>query len=58
MGEMVLVLRGGAAFDGRYHRPGHGLAVADGRVRALAPDRELGSYVGAPGPRRSCRSRR
>ena len=47
MGSRVLVLRGGAAFDGRRHRPGHGVVVADGRVRALAPDAELASYVGA-----------
>jgi predicted amidohydrolase YtcJ len=43
----VLVLRGGAAFDGHRYRPGHGVVVADGRVRALAPDAELRSYVAA-----------
>ena len=47
MGRKVQVLRGGAAFDGHRHRPGHGVVVADGRVRAVVPDHELASYVGA-----------
>ena len=41
----VLVLRGGAAFDGHTYRPGHGVVVAGGRVRAVAPDADLASYV-------------
>ena len=45
MSGTVLVLRGGAAFDGHTYRPGHGVVVAGGRVRAVAPDADLASYV-------------
>ena len=45
MSGTVLVLRGGAAFDGHTYRPGHGVVVAGGRVRAVALDADLASYV-------------
>ena len=45
MSGTVLVLRGGAAFDGHTYRPVHGVVVAGGRVRAVAPDADLASYV-------------
>jgi predicted amidohydrolase YtcJ len=45
MSGTVLVLRGGAAFDGHTYRPGHGVVVAGGRVRAVAADADLASYV-------------
>jgi predicted amidohydrolase YtcJ len=41
------VFRNGHVFDGRRHRPGHGLVVADGRVVAVAAEAELDSHVGA-----------
>ena len=44
----TLVLRNGHVFDGRTHLPGHGLAVADGRVVAVVPDGDLDAYA-APG---------
>ena len=44
-----LVFRNGHVFDGRTHLPGHGLAVADGRVVAVVPGRR---------PRRVRRPRR
>ncbi len=50
MDDRVLVMRGGAVFDGHRHLPGHALVVADGRVRAVVADAELGSYVAAGEP--------
>ena len=44
----TLVFRNGHVFDGRTHLPGHGLAVADGRVVAVVPDDDLDAYA-APG---------
>ncbi|MBD8869071.1 amidohydrolase [Nocardioides donggukensis] len=35
------VFRGGGLFDGFTHRPGHGLAVADGRITQVRPDADL-----------------
>src|SRR6188472_3723677 len=43
-----LLFRNGHVFDGRTHLPGHGLAVADGRVVAVVPERDLDAYA-APG---------
>ena len=43
-----LLLRNGHVFDGRTHLPGHGVAVADGRVLAVVPESDLGAYA-APG---------
>jgi len=40
------VFRNGHVFDGRTHRPGHGLVVSDGRVVAVVPEAEIGSHVG------------
>ncbi len=45
-----LLFSNGHVFDGRTHLPGHGLAVADGRVVALVPQEDLASYA-APGAR-------
>ena len=45
MSGTVLVLGGGAGFDGHTYRRGHGFVVAGGRVRAVAPDADLASYV-------------
>src|SRR3954453_12163720 len=36
-----LLFRNGHVFDGHVHRPGHGVAVADGRVLAVLPDEQL-----------------
>ena len=43
-----LLFRNGHVFDGRTHLPGHGLAVADGRVVAVVPEQDLDAYA-APG---------
>ena len=43
-----LLFRNGHVFDGRSHLPGHGLAVADGRVLAVVPEEDLDTYA-APG---------
>ncbi|MEO5708328.1 MAG: amidohydrolase [Nocardioidaceae bacterium] len=43
-----LVFHNGHVFDGRTYLPGHGLAVADGRVVAVVPDDDLDAYA-APG---------
>src|SRR4051812_40136873 len=43
-----LVFRNGHVFDGRTHLPGHGVAVADGRVLAVVPENGLAMYT-APG---------
>jgi predicted amidohydrolase YtcJ len=45
-----LLFSNGHVFDGRTHLPGHGLAVADGRVVAVVPQEDLASYA-APGAR-------
>ena len=44
----TLLFRNGHVFDGRTPLPGHGLAVADGRVVAVVPDDDLDAYA-APG---------
>jgi predicted amidohydrolase YtcJ len=41
------VFRNGHVFDGRVHRPGHGLVVAEDRVVAVVPEAAIGSHVGA-----------
>jgi len=41
------VFRNGHVFDGRTHRPGHGLVVTDGRVVAVVPEADIGSHAGA-----------
>jgi len=40
-----LVFRHGSVFDGHHHLPGHGLAVADGRVLAVVPEDEVEAYA-------------
>jgi predicted amidohydrolase YtcJ len=40
-----LVFRNGHLFDGHTPLPGHGLAVSDDRVLAVAPDADLEAYV-------------
>ena len=40
------VFRNGHLFDGRAHRPGHGLVVGDGRIVAVLPERDLEEHVG------------
>jgi predicted amidohydrolase YtcJ len=40
-----IVLRNGHLFDGRAHRPGHGLVVAGDRVVAVLPEGELADHV-------------
>jgi predicted amidohydrolase YtcJ len=39
-----LLFRNGHVFDGHAHRPGHGVAVGDGRVLAVLPDHRLGDW--------------
>ncbi len=46
MTHASLILRNGHAFDGHRHRPGHGVAVRDGRVLACAPDADLDDLTG------------
>src|SRR3954452_15053869 len=40
-----LLFRNGHVFDGHAHLPGHGLAVADGRVLAVVPDDQLADWL-------------
>jgi predicted amidohydrolase YtcJ len=40
-----LVFRNGSVFDGTRHRPGSGLLVSGGRVRAVGPDQEIREYA-------------
>jgi predicted amidohydrolase YtcJ len=42
----VQVFRNGHVFDGRRHRPGHGLVVQDGQVVAVARDEDLDAFLG------------
>jgi predicted amidohydrolase YtcJ len=41
----TLVFRNGHVFDGHRHRPGHGAAVAAGRVVAVVPEADLDMYL-------------
>jgi predicted amidohydrolase YtcJ len=45
-----LVFRNGHVFDGRTHLPGHGVAVADGRVLAVVPNDDLADLAGYAAP--------
>ena len=47
MTGLTLVFRNGGVFDGRVHRSGRAVVVADGRVRAVVPQEEATSYVRA-----------
>jgi predicted amidohydrolase YtcJ len=42
----TLVFRNGHVFDGQHHRPGHGAAVAAGRLVAVVPEADLDMYLG------------